>query len=154
MRLKTCLVALTLIGCAPKAADPAPEISLAGPMTPMPTPTFVAGPAVTPTGALKTWLDAQNETTMVRIPVAVAVSALGTSGGAVGTGADLLQITLSDSRLGVSLADRAREACGPEATSCALWLWGTWKDGTLSISKVEGPATADELGAGPAFSAP
>ncbi len=59
-----------------------------------------------------------------------------------GAKAGPLEFRCNDTALGVSLDDRALQACGG-AETCELWLVGTWKDGVLNVTKVMG--TPSEL---------
>lgn len=114
---------------------------------PRPTPDIEAAQALSPTADVLAWLAQQAPTTLLRVPVELTVSVMGVSGASLGFAADRPAIKVNDSALGESLADRAAEFCG-EAETCALWLWGNWKDGGLRVTKVEGAiAVADRAAA-------
>ena len=92
---------------------------------------------------LREWLDKQ--TGLVKLPVTLERGQVGFTSRGAKCGAVVFRC--DDTKLGVSLADRARQACADAAT-CQLWLLGNWKPGkepVLSISKVEGAVTANEL---------
>lgn len=103
---------------------------------------FKTGPKLTDP-KLREWLDQQ--TGVVKLPVTLKRGQVGFTSRGAKCGA--VELRCDDTKLGVSLADRARQACGDAAT-CQLWLIGNWKPGkepVLSISKVEGAVTANEL---------
>lgn len=103
---------------------------------------FVDGPLVAETPTLLVWLRAQQDTRrQLRLPVTLAMAQGGGSPreGQVGN----VGIALSDSALGVSLADRVRSACGAAAKKkCTLWLEGYWNGTRLDLRKV-GPRVTE-----------
>ncbi len=112
----------------------------------LPTPKLtVVAQALVPREAALTWLaQAQNDSTEFRVPVELAVSVMGVSGGKLGFGNDRIAVKLNDSALGSGLKDRARSWFGPAATTCGAWVWARWNDGTLVVTKAEGPIKPDE----------
>lgn len=112
-----------------------------------PTPDWptVHGPATDDADALLRWLGAQlddeGRPATVRIPVRVA---LGEAGGAsrgahvVTRAGDGLELQLQDSALGISLADRTRQAF-PGAAGGALWLEGQWRGDHFFVTRVLRP---------------
>lgn len=92
---------------------------------------------------LREWLDQQ--TGLVKLPVTLKRGQVGFTSHGAKCGA--VELRADDTKLGISLADRARQACGDAAT-CQLWLIGNWKPGkepVLSIAKVDGTVQPDEL---------
>jgi len=85
----------------------------------------------------------------VRLPVTLSRGQVGFTGHGAKAGA--LVFRCDDSKLGISLADRARERCG-DASSCELWLIGTWKKSpegfVLEVSKVDGGVSGAERALG------
>lgn len=139
----------------PREAAPAPSDprSTEPPMdkTAPPTPTFEPAHALAPADELRAWLDGLDTATLVRLPVELSVSVLGVTGAVVGFGADPLAIDVDDSALGESLADRASQFCG-DAETCAMWVWGHWRAGTLRVVRAEGAiAAGDRAAASQAF---
>lgn len=115
--------------------------------TARPAPEFVVAQALSPKSELLAWLGKQATSTLLRVPVELEVSVLGVSGAALGFGSDRLEVKINDSALGESLADHAQSWCGDQST-CAMWVWATWQDGTLRVTRAEGPiAAADRAGA-------
>lgn len=115
--------------------------------TARPAPEFVVAQALSPRAELLAWLDSQAATTLLRVPVELEVSVLGVGGAALGFGDDRLEVKINDSALGESLADHAQSWCSDQRT-CAMWVWATWNDGILRVTKAEGPiAAADRAGA-------
>ncbi len=112
------------------------------PVSPPVTPGWSRGPAVQPVAELEGWLRGAGRTEL-RVPVELTLSALGIEGAVIGLGGERLGLDLDDSGLGISLADRARDACGTAAT-CAMWLRGRWLGGTLIVSRADGAIGADE----------
>ncbi|MBP9087670.1 MAG: hypothetical protein KBG15_16225 [Kofleriaceae bacterium] len=109
---------------------------------PAPALTVVAHPLL-PTAAALTWLQqAQAQGLTFRVPLEVAVSPLGVGSGHLGFAADRIAVNINDTALGIGLADRARTWCGATATTCAMWVWGQWQDGTLVVTKAEGAIDA------------
>jgi hypothetical protein len=106
-------------------------------LTAPPTLAFVHGPSTASAAELAKWLEQQHDT--VRLPVLVKRGA----GGEVISKKEPLPLTLEDSALGISLADRARTAC-PDAAQCPLWLEGTWRNGGLFVTRVLHPVSAEE----------
>lgn len=85
----------------------------------------------------------------VKLPVTLARGQVGFTGHGAKAGA--LVFRCDDSKLGVSLADRARERCG-DASTCELWLIGHWKKTAegfvLEVTKVDGAVSGAERGLG------
>jgi hypothetical protein len=140
------LVVLSLsVGQPARAADPKPPEATPMKLTPTPTHPFVHGPA-TDSPELASWLERQAGSGL-RLPVTVELSA---SRGEVSRAAlatrkkDAPPVTLDDSRLGISLADRARQACA-DAAHCTLWLDGRMEKGVFAVTRVGPALTAAEL---------
>jgi hypothetical protein len=103
---------------------------------PVPVVDFVPGPQLLPTADLRAWLDGQGAKAprpMLRLPVVLAFDAepgRGLARAWLGDQPlpreDAVLIAPDDGALGISLADRARELCAPDAPTCAMWLDGTW----------------------------
>lgn len=126
--------------------DPKADNDMNKPTTSAPRLSVVAQ-ALTPKTEALTWLsEAQAAGTQFRVPVEIAVSPLGVSGGSLGFGSDRIEVSLDDSALGIGLSDRARDWCGDSET-CAMWLWATWKDGTLVVFRAEGAIAPADRGA-------
>jgi hypothetical protein len=97
---------------------------------------FVPGPELLPVDALRAWLDERGATDpapMLRLPVVLSMDqglALGVTRAWIGVlpqpPEDALLIRVDDTTLGIALTDRLAEYCAPDATTCALWLDGTW----------------------------
>lgn len=110
-------------------------------MTPEPERTFADGPALEPSEALRTWLEAQKDAMgrprRVRLPVLVTMSSpLGIDKtGHVGT-AKGLALELDDSSMGVPLADHVRRAA-KETTSTVLLLDGLVDGKTFRVLWVQ-----------------
>jgi hypothetical protein len=103
---------------------------------------FKQGPKTSDAKALLEWLGQQ--TGQVKLPVTLVRGQVGFSSRGAKAGA--LGFRCEDTALGISLADRARQACGNSAT-CDLWLIGDWKAGAdpvLSVKKVEGAPSGAE----------
>ena len=97
----------------------------------------VVAQALSPKADALKWLgQAQTAGTSFRVPVEINVSPLGLAGGSLGFADDRIAIKLDDSALGIGLADRAHDWCG-DAPTCAMWVWATWQNGTLVVSKAE-----------------
>ncbi len=119
------LLALLLVGCGAAAQG-----------QPGPAAAFEAGPPITPAPALLAWLrdDANAPPRRLKLPVVVRFTdehRLGLSGGLIATDAghlpkDAIALTLDDGGLSISLLDRVRALCPPDAAACALWLEGQW----------------------------
>lgn len=146
------LAALALLACSssapPRAAEPrgdARATDAAAPdatettmnKTAQPDPAFERAQPTSPRDPLAAWLERVGDR-LLRVPVELDVDVMGITGGSIGFGADRLAVKTNDSALGVSLADRAAELCGDDATTCAMWVHAHWKAGTLQIVKVEG----------------
>jgi hypothetical protein len=102
------------------------------------------GPAVADAKKLTAWLAEQKG--LVKLPATLKRGQIGFVGkGAVAGG---LTFDCDDTGLGISLEDRARQACGTDAKTCALWVVGKWKaPGTLWLTKTDGAWTPGELSA-------
>lgn len=107
----------------------------------VPGSAFRQGASLADRQAALEWLARQQGP--VRVAVTLARGPMGFSGRGAKAGA--LELACDDSRLGVSLADRARQACG-DAPTCELWLIGTWRaaDGVLEVTKVDGAVSPHE----------
>ncbi len=104
---------------------------------PAPTLTVVAQPLQPTTQALAWLQQAQAEGLTFRVPLDVEVSPLGAGSGHLGFADDRIAVILDDTALGIGLADRALTWCGTAATTCAMWVWGQWQDGTLMVTRAE-----------------
>jgi hypothetical protein len=98
---------------------------------------FKRGVALTSDAAVRTWLAAQRRK-RVRLPVQVPVDEYGELAALSGVVAPSLAVTLDDSALGVSLADRVRDRRRPGAATAWLWLEGEWheRSATLRLAAV------------------
>lgn len=121
-------VAATLAACSP--TTPTMKKNEPGPMKPYPEISYERGPAAsTPKEALLKWLDAQvgadGEPKLVRMPVTIRFDdgGMGIAGGTVGE----LDLRLSDSQLGVALADHVRRECQDKKAMCSMHLAGRWR---------------------------
>lgn len=103
-----------------------------------PAPLSVVAQALEPKAdALAYLAKAQAEGKELKLPVEVTVEPLGISGGFLGFGPDRVAVKIDDTALGVALSDRVASWCGEEATRCAMWMWGKWRDGTILVSRAE-----------------
>jgi hypothetical protein len=100
--------------------------------------TFVRGAAIGP--ELTAWLDQQQG--IVRLPVFFQLAGPRRIEAArVGT----IALSLDDSGLGVSLADRTHQHCPKGSGTCTLWIEGRWKGGgTLWVRRVDRAVTEGE----------
>lgn len=99
---------------------------------------FVDGPSAADTPALGSWLRSHEGTArQLRLPVRLPNAVGGQREGRVGT----IVIAVSDTALGVSLADRVRSACR-DATECQVWLEGYWSGTELELRRV-GPEVGE-----------
>jgi hypothetical protein len=126
---------VSLASAHPHEAPIAPPAEVR-PMQPTPTLSFVPGPELAPTEALRAWLEeqgARDPAPMLKLPVVVERSfrplpAIGRAW--VGAHAEppegALLLRLDGSTLGIALLDRIAEHCGPREKSCALWIEGNW----------------------------
>lgn len=97
-------------------------------------PVFVPGPEAVPGPALTAWLDAHPDA-LVKLPFTVWRGPLGeVTHAAIGAQRTppAASVKLSDTALGVSLADRLRSLCG-ERARCLVSLSGLWEPGALSL---------------------
>jgi hypothetical protein len=102
------------------------------PLTPHPVLEFVDGPAVDDTPSLAAWLDAHDgDSRQLRLPVSMGNRVAGATSFEVGS----IAIRVSDSALGVALADHVRTKCASQAR-CRLWLEGYWSANTLHLRRV------------------
>lgn len=96
---------------------------------------FTRGPALAPVEGLKAWLAAQRRDDghprLVRVPVVMDCDGLGQPRNARVGG---LPVALDDSALGISLADRVRQAC-PGAATCHAWLEGLWDGDRIKVRR-------------------
>lgn len=130
------VLALTAMVAAHPHGPPIVQRAEASPMQPTPVRAFVPGPELLPSAALRAWLDeqgAKDPRPMLRLPVLLTFDAgleRGLARAWIGDQPvpreDAVLIAPDDGALGISLADRARELCAPDATACAVWLDGTW----------------------------
>ncbi len=100
---------------------------------------FKIGPKTSDPKLLE-WLGKQ--TGLVKLPVTLKRGQVGFTGRGATVGKH--EIHVSDTALGISLADRARQHCGDAAT-CELLLIGKWKGNELFVTKVEGKDLPGEL---------
>jgi len=138
-------------------------------MQPAPEITYGPGPELQPGEVLRAWLEDQGVRTpkpMLRLPVVLAFEqgqVMGATSAWIGVlpqaPEDAVMLRIDDSALGISLQERVREHCAPEADSCALWLDGTWGSllplllppvmgeiPTFAVRSVKGPvAPGDEV---------
>jgi hypothetical protein len=106
------------------------------PLTPYPVLVFVDGPAVTDTPSLVAWLATHDGgTRQLALPVSIGVASFEVGG---------IPIHVSDSALGVSLADHVRTKCKGQAR-CRLWLEGYWSANTLHLRRVGELVDDDEV---------
>lgn len=140
----------TTAGCT-RAVHPSPpaEASVPTSMLPYPSAAFVQGPPISDSAALLAWLDRlRGSRRVLQMPVTVDFGGdkrLSIERAWIGVGADNppesgMLLRLDDSRMGIALIDHLRTACPPGASTCSVWLEGTWgQDRLLSGS---GPAAA------------
>lgn len=106
-------------------------------LKPPPKLAYVHGPSTADAAALRQWLEQQQA--VVRLPVRVTLSSTGGVTGGELLSKEPFPLTLDDTALGVSLADRARQHC-PGAAQCALWLEGRWRT-PFFVTRVVRPVT-------------
>jgi len=119
------LAALVMLLCSCATSEGHPQ-GAHHPMrkgAPQPVYEFEPGPPVTDRTALNAWLEA-NRGKRLRLPVVLELKASGRSLQGARVGSTGLQVT--DLALGIPLAERIAQACGREATRCALWLEGRY----------------------------
>jgi hypothetical protein len=105
--------------------------------SPSPIVTVVAQP-LSPKSEASAWLKkAEASKLEFRAPIEVTLDALGISACFLGFDKDRIEAKVNDSRLGISLSDRASAWCKGAGT-CAMWVWAQWQDGTLVVNKAEG----------------
>lgn len=105
------------------------------PLTPHPVLELVDGPAVADTPSLTTWLTAHDgDARQLVLPVSMDNLGTGVANFEVGG----IEIHVSDSALGIALADHVRTKC-PGQTRCRLWLQGFWAANTLHLRRVGEP---------------
>lgn len=116
---------------------------------------FVHGPQIATGSGLETWLarscEPGNSPDILRLPFTLTLGRARSSVAAAALGADPgvldLAVRVDDSALGISLADRASQAC-PDAARCLLWLEGTWQDAagecSFRVVRVVRPLSAAE----------
>lgn len=102
----------------------------------LPGSVFGRGPALADAKAALAFLEKHDG--LVKLPTTLKRGDVGfTTRGAT---AGALTFHADDTKLGVSLDDRARQACGDQKT-CTLWLFGHWakgaKEHAFSVTKVE-----------------
>lgn len=102
----------------------------------IPGSVFGRGPALADGKAALAFLEKHDG--LVKVPTTLKRGDTGFATNAATAGA--LTFRADDTKLGVSLADRARQACADEKT-CTLWLFGHWvkgaKEHTFSVTKVD-----------------
>lgn len=105
----------------------------------------VHGPATDDGEVLGRWLSAQlddeGRPATVRLPVRIALDAIGGASReahVVTRSGDGLALRLDDSALGISLADRTRQAF-PGTAGGALWLEGQWRFDHFLVTRVGRP---------------
>ena len=89
---------------------------------------FVRGPSVTPGGALIAWLEQEAGERPVRLPLVLkkGVAGYALREARIGTAADTIEVDVSDSALGIGLADRAAAHC-KDRPGCAFWVEARWR---------------------------
>ena len=97
---------------------------------PVPDLSFIEGPPITPSGALREWLEGQGRS-LIRLPLAIEMSGLGVGPAWISTTAadaadDAIHVSLDQGALGIGLSDRLRPLCGSQPTRCVVWLEGYW----------------------------
>ena len=129
-------LALALVSTAAPKADRSMELS------PPKTLPVLCGPSTADPGALAQWLERQAGATVV-LPVALETTGPGFvgKGQLVTRSAASMPIAVDDSKLGVSLADRFRQAFPTQARG-ELWLAGSWAAARFWVSRVVGPVAA------------
>jgi hypothetical protein len=100
---------------------------------------FKMGPKTSDPKLLE-WLGKQKG--LVKLPVTLKRGQVGFTGRGATVGKH--EIRVSDTELGISLADRARQSC-QDAATCELLLVGHWKGNELAVTKVEGKDLPGEL---------
>jgi hypothetical protein len=80
---------------------------------------FVDGPALD--SDLIAWFEGEGSGKWVRIPIVVVPQVLGLSSGTLGS----VKLSLDDTGMSVSLADRVRDDC-PYDEPCTIWVEGFW----------------------------
>ena len=105
----------------------------------VPGSVWQTGPSVGDKKALVAWLAAQKGEVKLAVKLTPAVGGYSGRGAVAGA----LTFDCDDSALGISLSDRARQACG-DAKVCELWVIGTWTGTGLKVTKAEGAVTARE----------
>ena len=111
--------------------------------------------ALEPKDALVAWLDRNGGPrdiggqATLKLPVAVTMDAdrLGITGATLGA----LAVKLDDTALGIALKDRVRQKCPPDATTCRVWLEGTWRGvsgdvGQIQVTRFVGAIAAGDAG--------
>jgi hypothetical protein len=110
------------------------------PLTPYPARVYVDGPELADKPSLVAWLAIHDgDTRQLKLPVSMDKLGIGVTSFEVGG----IPIQVSDSALGVSLADHVRTKCKGRA-SCRLWLEGYWSANTLHLRRV-GELVGDEV---------
>lgn len=100
-----------------------------------------AGPKTADAKALAAWMKDQKHD--VKIPVVLKPAVGGYSGNGAKCGA--LELKLSDTALGISLSDRAVQACGKDASPCEVWVIGRFvPPATFNVTKFDRAVTGRE----------
>ena len=97
------------------------------PLTPYQEKPKARGPRLEPLAELKRWLEAQPG--VLRVPLTLE---RGAPRGWTRAWLGPLEVKVSDSALGVSLADRLQVAC-PGEGECRVWVEGRWRDGKFHV---------------------
>lgn len=147
LRLAAATVALVAAASCTgaEATRPTPTEERAMQLKPTPDWPVVHGPATDDADALARWLAAQQDfdgrPATVRLPLHLALGPARASvkdAHVVARGADGLALRVSDAALGISLAERVRQAF-PDADDGALWLEGQWRGDHLFVTRALGP---------------
>ena len=91
------------------------------------------GPKLAPEAALVAWLEGAGDA-VLRLPLTIV-----DQGARLGS----LAVEVDDTALGISLADRVRQAC-PGGRPCRVWVEGRWKHGTVQVLHFARAVGADE----------
>lgn len=104
--------------------------------------TWRVAQAIAPEAELRVWLQhAETQKLTFRAPLQLTVGPLGITSAALGI-ENGVTVKIDDTRLGIGLAARARQACG-NASHCAFWVEANWQNGIVVVNRVES-SIADE----------